>query len=141
MSGLDGGVALITGGARGIGEAIAVELAAGGARVMVGELVQERAEAVAERLGARGVSARVCDVRRYEDVVALHDAALAAHGRLDFVVANAGITDWSSISDGDPERWRDVIETNVLGTAFTIRATLPTLLRKGSGHIVVTASI
>ena len=140
MSGLDGSVALITGGARGIGEAMAVELAAGGARVMVGELVQERAEAVAERLGARGISARVCDVRRYEDVVALHDAALAAHGKLDFVVANAGVTDWSSMSEGDPERWRDVIETNVLGTAFTIRATLPTLLRQGSGHIVITAS-
>ena len=64
MSGLDGNVALITGGARGIGEAIAVQLAAGGARVMVGELVQERAEAVAERLGNDGITARACDVRR-----------------------------------------------------------------------------
>ena len=84
---------------------------------------------------------RTCDIRRYEDLVALHDAALAEYGRLDYVIANAGISDWGSMSDGDPDRWREVIETNVLGTAFTIRATLPTLLRSGGGHIVITASI
>src|SRR5262249_16145422 len=82
-----------------------------------------------------------CDVRRYADLVSLHDAALDAHGRLDYVVANAGITDWGLMSDGDPDRWTEVIETNVLGTAFTIRATLPTLLRPGRGHIVIGAPI
>jgi NADP-dependent 3-hydroxy acid dehydrogenase YdfG len=62
-------------------------------------------------------------------------------GRLDFVVANAGITDWGSMSDGDPGRWHDVIDTNVLGVAQTIRATLPVLIAQGHGHIVITASI
>jgi NADP-dependent 3-hydroxy acid dehydrogenase YdfG len=62
-------------------------------------------------------------------------------GRLDFVVANAGITDWGSMSDGDPQRWRDVIDTNVLGVAQTIRATMPGLVAQGRGHVVITASI
>jgi len=141
MTEFDGRVALITGGASGIGEAIATELSARGARIMVGELVAERAKALTARAAGGGVTAQVCDVRRYEELVALRDATIAEHGRLDFVVANAGITDWSSMSDGDPERWRDVLETNVLGVAHAIRATLPTLSAQGSGHIVITASI
>ena len=55
--------------------------------------------------------------------------------------ANAGITDWGSMSDGDPQRWRDVIDTNVLGVAQTIRATMPVLVAQGRGHVVITASI
>ncbi len=127
-------VAVVTGGARGIGAAIASALADKGARVVVGDLD-------AGEVAHPSITSRPCDIRRYEDLAALHDAALAEHGRLDYVVANAGITDWGSMSDGDPERWRAVLETNVLGTAFTIRATLPTLLRAGGGHIVITASI
>jgi NADP-dependent 3-hydroxy acid dehydrogenase YdfG len=141
LSELEGRVALITGGASGIGEAIATQLSARGARIMVGELVAERAAALAARFDGGSVTTRTCDVRRYEDVAALHAATLASHGRLDFVVANAGITDWGSMSEGDPERWRDVLETNVLGVAHTIRATLPTLIGQGSGQIVITASI
>jgi NADP-dependent 3-hydroxy acid dehydrogenase YdfG len=141
MTELDGRVALITGGASGIGEAIATELSVQGAQIMVGELVPERAQALTARSAGGRITAQACDVRRYEDVTALRDATVAAYGRLDFVVANAGITDWSSMSDGDPERWRDVLETNVLGVAHTIRATLPALVAQGSGHIVITASI
>ena len=108
--------------------------------MVVGELEPTRAETPSGSAGD-SIITRACDVRRYEDLVALHDAALAEYGRLDYVVANAGVTEWGLMSDGDPERWRAVIETNVLGTAFAIRATLPTLLRAGAGHIVITASI
>jgi NADP-dependent 3-hydroxy acid dehydrogenase YdfG len=141
MTDLSGKVALITGGGRGIGAAIARNLAAKGARVVVGELDSGQVETPRGDGADNSVIVRACDVRRYEDLVALHDAALAEYGRLDYVVANAGITDWGLMSDGDPDRWRAVIETNVLGTAFTIRATLPTLLRASGGHIVITASL
>jgi NADP-dependent 3-hydroxy acid dehydrogenase YdfG len=136
----DGKVAIVTGGARGIGAAISRELAARGTHVVVGELSATRAREFGEGAGA-GVTAHRCDVRDFSQLTALHDAALAKHGRLDFVIANAGVTDWGLMSDGDPDRWRAVIETNVLGTAFLVRATLPTLLRQGHGHVVITASI
>jgi NADP-dependent 3-hydroxy acid dehydrogenase YdfG len=138
----DGRVAIVTGGARGIGAAISLALAARGTRVVVGELSTQRAaEFAAQNAGSGAITAHACDVRNYAEVTALRDAALELHHSLDFVIANAGISDWGLMSDGDPERWRAVIETNVLGVAHTIRATLPTLLGQGHGHIVITASI
>lgn len=138
MTTLSDRVALITGGGRGIGAAIARQLADQGVRVVVGDLSDQTDT---DDRARNSIMTRACDTRRYEDLVALHDAALTEYGRLDYVVANAGIADWGSMSEGDPDRWREVLETNVLGTAFTIRATLPTLLRSSSGHVVITASI
>jgi NADP-dependent 3-hydroxy acid dehydrogenase YdfG len=83
----------------------------------------------------------VADVRNFAEIAAVCSEVRADFGRLDFVVANAAITDWGSMSTGDPARWHDVIDTNVLGVAHTIRASLPLLIAQGRGHIVITASI
>jgi 3-hydroxy acid dehydrogenase / malonic semialdehyde reductase len=128
-------VAIITGGGSGIGAATAARLVARGAHVTVSDLAVSQAPVV------DGVTAVTADVRRYEDMTALRDAVLERHGRIDLVVANAGIADWGSIAEGDPDRWRDVLETNVLGVALTLRAFVPTLVEQGAGHVVITASI
>jgi len=126
-------VAVVTGGTSGIGAATATRLVDAGAHVVVSDL-----EPAAARAGVAFVRA---DVRSYDDMTALHDAALERHGRLDIVVANAGVADWGSIAEGDPDRWREVLDTNVLGAAQTLRALVPALVAQGRGHVVVTASI
>jgi NADP-dependent 3-hydroxy acid dehydrogenase YdfG len=128
-------VAVITGGGSGIGAATAARLAARGAHVTVSDLTVPPAQVV------DGVTAVRADVRRYADMTALRDAVLARHGHIDVVVANAGIADWGPFAEGDPERWRDVLDTNVLGVAMTLRALVPALQERGAGHVVITASI
>jgi NADP-dependent 3-hydroxy acid dehydrogenase YdfG len=128
-------VAVITGGGSGIGAATAARLAAAGAHVTVSDLAASPASAVP------GITVVQADVRRYADMTALHDSVLQREGRIDVIVANAGISDWGSVADGDPDRWRDVLETNVLGVALTLRAFVPTLVEQGTGHVVITASI
>jgi NADP-dependent 3-hydroxy acid dehydrogenase YdfG len=80
------------------------------------------------------------DVRRFADLERAVGRAIDRWGRLDVLVANAAIADFGPIADADPELWRDVIETNVLGVMFAVRAALPHMLTAGSGHIVITAS-
>jgi NADP-dependent 3-hydroxy acid dehydrogenase YdfG len=128
-------VAIVTGGTSGIGAATASRLVAAGAHVVVSDLESPDAAA------PPGVTVVKADVRRFGDMVALHDAALEQHGRLDIIVANAGIADWGTISDGDPDRWQAVLDTNVLGVANALRAVTPTLIAQKDGHVVITASI
>jgi NADP-dependent 3-hydroxy acid dehydrogenase YdfG len=134
---LAGRAGIVTGAGSGIGAATARELAGAGARVLVVDLVEERARAVAAEIDGVAVAA---DVRRLDDVVAVRERCLEAYGQLDFVVANAGTAVSGSITEGDPEQWRAVFDTNLLGVAYTIRAALPPMLEQRSGDVVIVAS-
>jgi NADP-dependent 3-hydroxy acid dehydrogenase YdfG len=137
---LSDAVGLVTGGVSGIGAAITAELRGRGATVVAVDRNARPATSPGPRPAPVGHEV-TGDVRDFPAMCGISRRVRDEFGRLDFVVANAGITDWGSMSDGDPGRWHDVIDTNVLGVAQTIRATLPILIAQGHGHIVITASI
>jgi ribitol 2-dehydrogenase len=130
-------IALVTGGASGIGKACAGSLRAAGATVALLALPGPELAAAADELGAIPVEADVRDFAAVERVV---DGLLARLGRIDVLVASAGIADQSSITSGSPERWQAVVTTNVLGVANIIRAVAPAMVRQGGGDIVLIAS-
>jgi NADP-dependent 3-hydroxy acid dehydrogenase YdfG len=102
-----------------------------------------RGAEVVDAVAAAGGSAElaITDVREYAQVAALAGLALERFGRIDVLVANAGIADQSGADKADPERSKAIVETNLLGTIYAVRAVLPSMLERGSGHIFVTASI
>jgi len=82
-----------------------------------------------------------CDVTEWDEVEAMAAAALDRFGRIDAVFANAGFGAARGFLEESPEHWRSMVLTNVYGVALTIRATLPHLLERGDGHVLVTSSI
>jgi len=128
------GVALVTGGGRGIGARVARELAAAGMRVAVTGRTREQVEAVAAEIG--GVPL-VGDVSRGEDV----ERWVAELGDVDLLVANAGIASWEQRAwEMDPDEWWHVLEVNVLGVYLCCRAVIPSMIARGGGRIVITGS-
>ena len=131
-------VAVVTGGAAGIGLATVRRFVAEGARVVVGDLDDARLAAVTDELGA-SVRTVHADVTVEDDVAALAATAVDAFGRLDVAFANAGIGDLTPIRALDPARWMRVVEVNLLGPALTVKhaaAHMP-----DGGAIVITASL
>ena len=132
---------LITGAATGIGAATARRLGAQGDRlVLAGRREQPLADLAAE-IGGGDVLAKTCDVTDLEQIEALTTAAIERFGGIDVVFANAGFGAARGFLEETPEHWRAMVLTNVLGVAFTIRATLPHLLERGTGHYLITSSI
>jgi len=136
----EGKVALVTGGASGIGAASARRLAAEGARVMVADLDEGGAKEVAAALPGEA-AARAVDVADLEQVQALVDGTVERFGRLDVLVNNAGIGSFGQTPDLDPEQWHRVIAVDLHSIFYGCRAAIPHLRAAGGGAIVNTASI
>jgi 3-oxoacyl-[acyl-carrier protein] reductase len=132
---LEGRLALVTGGSRGIGRAIAVELAQAGAQVVVGyRSGAEEAETVAKEIGGRALRADVSDSEQAARLV-------GEAGDLDILVNNAGLTRDGLIARMSDEDWRTVIDTNLGGVFATCRAAARGMMRRRSGAIVNLSSI
>ena len=132
---LEGRAALVTGGSRGIGKAIAAELAGAGATVVLGyRSGAEEAEGVASEIGARAVQA---DVSEADDAKRLVEEA----GEIDILVNNAGVTRDGLLARMPDEDWRVVLDTNLGGTFNTCRAAARGMMRRRSGAIVNVSSI
>jgi NADP-dependent 3-hydroxy acid dehydrogenase YdfG len=133
----DGRVFLITGASSGIGEATARAAAAAGYRVVLAARSAAKLEALAADLGGLAVT---CDVTEWPDQQAMVERALGAYGRIDVAFANAGFGSDRSFKGSTPEHWRSMVLTNVLGVAYTIRATMDALVAT-KGHLLLTSSL
>ncbi|HEV7751977.1 MAG TPA: SDR family oxidoreductase [Baekduia sp.] len=134
-------VFLITGASTGIGAATARHAAQAGYRLVLGARSADKLEALAQELGGHGRAIAVpTDVTEWADNEAIVAAAIDTFGRLDAVFANAGFGAKRGWLEETPEHWRDMVLTNVLGPAYTIRAAIPAL-KETKGHILVTGSV
>ena len=140
---LEDRVAVITGGAQGIGYAVAGRMLESGAVVSLWDVDAARLARAQETLGALGkVSVQVLDLADETAVAAATAATLAAHGRIDVLVNNAGITGGNAPTwELEPTVWRRVIEVNLVAPYLTARAVVPHMVARGYGRIVNIASI
>src|SRR6478735_257975 len=152
---LEGRVAFITGAARGQGRAHAIRLANEGADIIASDICAPvsssvtypaaTAEDLAETVRAveatgRKVLARAVDIRDLEAQQQLVADAVEQFGRLDIVVANAGVLSWGRLWELTPEQWDTVIDVNLNGTWRTIRATVPAMIEAGNGGSIIIVS-
>jgi 3alpha(or 20beta)-hydroxysteroid dehydrogenase len=136
MGRLDGSTALVSGGARGIGAAIARAVAEEGGRVVVGDVLDDVGVEVVTELGddrARFVHLDVTDRAHWRNAVA---TAESGFGPLRVLVNNAGIVRWGAVADLDPTVWREVLDVNLTGAFLGMQAAIPSLRRAGSASIV-----
>jgi NAD(P)-dependent dehydrogenase (short-subunit alcohol dehydrogenase family) len=153
---LTGKLAVVTGAARGIGRAISVEFAANGADVVVLDIagpvstasdakpatpvdLEETLRQV-KAYGRKGESMRL-DIRDIDGLRKAADRIESTYGKIDIVVANAAIQRWKPLLDMQDAEWRDMIDNNLNGTANTVRAFAPKMVRRRHGRIIVLSSM
>ena len=139
-----GQVAIITGASGGIGASIASALAARGARLALSARREAALEALAGRLRtehAADVLALAGDVRDEAHVEGLVRAALERWGRIDILVPNAGAGYRAPIAEGDPARWKQLLDLNIYGVLLALRYGVPPMLGRRSGHVIFLSSV
>jgi len=150
-----GKVAIITGGARGIGRAIAIALAQEGANIVICDIADQMStvpypmakpedlETTKKLIEAKGVKclSLKADVRNSGDLKDVTDKTIESFGRIDMVIANAGIANMGFVEQMDDAAWEDVIDVNLVGVARTLKATIPHIRKQDNGRIVVIASV
>ena len=135
---LEGKVALVVGGSRGIGRGIAQRFAEEGARLVIADIASEHGTAAASELDATFVATDISSLKDAEAAVA---TAVERHGRLDVMVQNAGIYPWQLIEDTSPEDWDHVMAVNLRGSFNAARAALVPMKQQRSGRMLYTSSI
>ncbi len=141
---LTGRVALITGSTRGIGKAIAEEMARAGAKVVISSRKPEPCHQVCEAIKAEGGEAIAvpCNVGKKEDLMNLVDETLAAFGKIDILVCNAATNPvYGPTAELTDEAWDKIMDTNVKGTFWLCNRVLPEMDKNGGGNVVIISSI
>jgi 3-oxoacyl-[acyl-carrier protein] reductase len=139
----DGKVALVTGAARGIGQAIALALAHEGADVIVADVDLDRAQQIAQEIEGLGRKAKAvpADVSDRKAVQRLVSEALSLFGKIDILVNNAGIIRRGTFVEHDPEEWDKVLNVNLGGTFNCTREVVPLMIKQGGGKIINVSSV
>ena len=138
---LDGKVALITGGARGIGAEIAKRFVDDGAKIVISDVRKDLLEDVAQGLKSGMVATCVGDVTNWADVQKMVAETVKFGGKIDVLVNNAGIDPGGSIVDIDIELWKKILDVNLNGPFLCMRAAIPSMIKQGGGSIVNIASL
>lgn len=141
---LHGKVAIVTGGTRGIGRAIAESLNANGANVCVSARTSQDVENTVRDLGQLSESqvlGVMCDVRDYADVKVLFDRTASQFGGLDILINNAGVGIFGRVENMSPEDFRAVVETNLFGVFYCCQQAIPLMRRRGGGYIINISSL
>lgn len=141
---LEGKVAIVTGGSRGIGFAIASTLVSRGVSVAISGLDTKHLKDAESRLATAGPGKSMtvrADVRSLADVTRMVDATVTAYGGLDVLVNNAGVGGFTEVAKQSPEEWQSIIDTNLTGVFLACRAAIPHLRRRGGGWIINISSL
>lgn len=141
MLDMTGKTVLITGASRGIGEASAHIFAAAGANVVLTARGKAQISAIAKAIGEDHALAVPCDVARWADVKAAVDAGMKKFGRIDVLINNAGVIEpIGPIIESNPDEWGHVIDVNLKGVYYGIRAVMPIMAAQGGGSVLTISS-
>ena len=127
-------IALVTGGSSGIGKAIAERLSNEAVTVIVADLTEAREQ-------NENIKFRKCDVSKAEDIDDLYSWITKSFGHPDILILNAGRGIQEKLTEGDPEKWKSVLDTNVMGALRCVRAFTPNMITKKNGNVVFLSSV